>query len=92
MTTPSTPAAPANRLQWKIPTWPGLIGLVGILATTATQIASVLPPAWRAGMGTASVVLVATERIMQGFDYRSAVQDIGLNSTPTSTPGSTPLP
>ena len=36
----TSPATPQNRLQWKFPTWPGLIGLAGIAATTATQIAN----------------------------------------------------
>jgi hypothetical protein len=91
-TQPTSPATPTNRLQWKIPTWPGLIGLVGILATLATQLANVLPPNWRAGLGAASVALVALERIMQGFDYRSAVQDLGFTTTTPTPPTTTPLP
>ncbi len=82
----TSPATPQNRLQWKFPTWPGLIGLAGIAATTATQIANVLPDRWRAGLGTASVILVAVERIMQGFDYRSAVQDLGFTGNTQPQP------
>ena len=89
MTTPVTPATPKNRLQWKVPTWPGLIGLVGLAATTASQIANVLPDRWRAGLGGASVALVAIERIMQGFDYRSAVQDLGFSTPPVTSVTST---
>jgi hypothetical protein len=87
------------KLQWKVPTWPGVIGLIGAAAATATQIAGVLPPAARAWMAGVSGALILGERVMQAVDYRSLVvaagqmvtvrHDVALSPQP---PGPPPAP
>jgi hypothetical protein len=76
---------PTNKLQWKMPTWTGLNALLGLMATTATQIANVMPSSWRAGLGAASVILLGIERTMQAVDYRSLMTAAGF-SAPTPAP------
>jgi len=80
-----------SKLQWKVPTWKGVIGLLGIAYTAVCQFAQVggLSPAAKGVLVTVSGGLLVVERLCDALDNQVAAQS---PTPPTSYAPITPLP
>ena len=77
-----------SKLQWKMPTWKGVIGILGIAYTAVCQFAQIggLSPAAKGVLVTVSGALLVAERVCDALDNQVAAQN-----PPASTPNTSPI-
>ena len=77
-----------KNLQWKVPTWPGLIGLIGLAVSVIAQVSHVsgLPNNARVALLSVSGFLVGVERVMQAVDNAVASSNGAISAVVTEKP------
>ena len=62
-----------SKLNWKMPTWKGLIGLIGVGYAAVTQLShsGALTTSQRAFVGGVGTVLLTVERVADAMDYKT---------------------
>jgi hypothetical protein len=75
-----------QKLQWKMPTWPGLIGLLGLASAVVTQVGDVggLPNSVKVALVSVSGGLVIVERVAQAVDNAVATNGSAVSAVVSS--------